>query len=118
MGDFDKHKQALDGNTTYLMRFEPGDLPPVDAFWSITMYDADRFLYPNPWQRYSIGDRTPGLQPDPDGGLTLRLSHAVPPDTSNWLPAPAGSFYLILRMYCPRAEARTWRIPALQGITT
>ncbi len=118
MGDFDAAKQPLDGSAPYLMRFEPGDLPPVDAFWSITLYDADRFLYHNTLARYAIGDRTPGLQADPDGGLTLRVSHAAPADTANWLPAPAGSFYLILRMYCPRAEARSWRIPPLQRLTT
>ena len=117
MGDFDGAKQALHGSTPYLMRFEPCDRPPVDAFWSITLYDADRFLYPNALARYSIGDRTPGLQTDPDGGLTLRVSHVAPADSANWLPAPAGSFYLILRMYCPRPEARSWRIPALQRLT-
>lgn len=114
MGDFDADKQPLHGEHGYQLRFEPGDLPPVDAFWSITMYDADRFLVPNPLQRYSIGDRTSGLQPDPDGGLTLLLGHAQPDDIRNWLPAPAGAFYVILRMYCPREEVRSWRIPPLQ----
>ncbi len=52
---------TLHGGAPYLMRFEPSDLPSVDAFWSITLYDADRFLYPNALARYSIGDRTPGL---------------------------------------------------------
>jgi hypothetical protein len=118
MGDFDGHKQALTGQHRYLMRFEAGDLPPVDAFWSITLYDADRFLYANPLARYSIGDRTPHLQRDPDGGLTLQISHSAPQETSNWLPAPTESFYLILRMYCPRDEARTWRIPALERVAT
>lgn len=118
MGDFDADKQPLHGAKPYLMRFEPGDLPPVDAFWSITMYDADRFLYPNAMKRYSIGDRTPGLRPDPDGGLTLTISHKPPNDTANWLPAPQGVFYLVLRMYCPREETRGWRIPPLQSIAT
>ena len=122
MGDFDADKQPLHGGTRYVMRFEPGDLPPVDAFWSVTMYDADRFLYPNPMGRYAIGDRTPGLQRDRDGGLSLLIGHQPPPgavsaaSTANWLPAPAGSFYLILRMYCPRPEARTWRIPPLARV--
>ena len=97
------------------MRFEAGDLPPVDAFWSITLYAADRFLYPNDFQRFSIGDRTSGLRHDPDGGLTLQIGHAAPADRSNWLPAPNGNFYLILRMYRPRPEARSWRIPPLQN---
>ena len=118
MGDFDSDKQPLHGGTRYLLRFEPGDLPPVDAFWSVTLYDADRFLYPNPIARYAIGDRTQSLQHDPDGGLSLLVGHEAPRDTSNWLPAPAGGFYLILRMYCPRAEARSWRIPALRPTST
>ncbi len=113
MGDFDAHKQPLDGQHRYTMRFVAGDLPPVDSFWSVTMYAADRFLYPNPLERFAIGDRTSGLQHDPDGSLTLIISHQRPSDTSNWLPAPLGSFYVMLRMYCPRAEARTWRIPPL-----
>jgi hypothetical protein len=69
-------------------------------------------------KRYSIGDRTPGLRPDPDGGLTLTISHKPPNDTANWLPAPQGVFYLVLRMYCPREETRGWRIPPLQSIAT
>jgi hypothetical protein len=89
----------------------------VDAFWSITLYAADRFLHPNALQRFSIGDRTPGLVRDPDGGLTLRIGSEKPADTHNWLPAPAGSFYLILRMYMPQPEARNWHIPPLQVLT-
>lgn len=116
MADFDADKQALDGRHDYLMRFEPGELPPVDAFWSITMYARDRFLYPNAMHRFSIGDRTPGLQRDPDGGLCLCIGHAAPADTRNWLPAPAGNFYLILRMYVPRPDAAHWRIPPLQRL--
>ncbi len=115
MSDFDAEKNKLDGHNRYQMRFEAGDLPPADAFWSITLYAADRFLYPNDFQRFSIGDRTPGLRHDPDGGLTLQIGHAAPADRSNWLPAPNGSFYLVLRMYLPRAETRSWRIPPLQN---
>ena len=116
MGDFDAEHQPLDGSNQYVLRFSPQDLPPVDAFWSLTLYDADRFLYANGLCRYSLGDRTRSLQHDPDGGLTLVIRHDQPAETSNWLPAPEGSFYLILRMYCPRPEARTWRIPPLQRL--
>ncbi|MCW5641619.1 MAG: DUF1254 domain-containing protein [Rhodoferax sp.] len=116
MADFDADKQLLDGRRGYLMRFEPGELPPVDAFWSITLYAEDRFLHPNALHRFSIGDRTPGLLRDPDGGLTLRIGHAAPADTRNWLPAPAAGFYLILRMYMPRPDAARWRIPPLQRL--
>ena len=116
MGDFDGQRQPLHGSRRYVMRFEPGDLPPVDAFWSLTMYDADRFLYTNPIARFSIGDRTPDLQSDPDGGLSLLIGHEAPADTRNWLPAPAGPFYVILRMYLPREEVRSWRIPPLMPL--
>ena len=80
------------------------------------MYDADRFLYANPRGRYAIGDRTHRLESDPDGGLTLVIGHQQPAESSNWLPAPVGGFYLILRMYCPQPEARTWRIPSVQRV--
>lgn len=116
MGDFDAERQPLQGSARYTLRFAPQDLPPVDAFWSVTLYDADRFLHANPLERYSLGDRTRGLKRDPDGGLTLVIGHQQPADVSNWLPAPEGGFYLILRMYCPRPEARTWRIPPLQRV--
>jgi hypothetical protein len=114
MGDFDADGQPLDGRRAYVLRFEPGELPPVDAFWSVTLYDADRFLYANALGRHSIGDRTAGLVRDADGGLSLQIGHARPPHAANWLPAPAGAFYLILRMYAPRPEVRTWPIPPLR----
>jgi hypothetical protein len=80
------------------------ELPPVEAFWSLTMYDAvNYYLVANPINRYSIGDRTPGLQYNDDGSLDLYLQPDSPgPDKeSNWLPAPAGDFRPTLRMYQP-----------------
>jgi hypothetical protein len=111
----DAAQEPLDGSRRYVMRFEADDMPPADAFWSVTLYDSDRFLYGNPIQRHAIGDRTAGLRRNADGSLEIELSHARPADTSNWLPAPPGRFYLILRMYYPREGVRTWRIPALQA---
>jgi hypothetical protein len=121
MGDFDSERQPLDGSHRYTMRFAPGEGPPVDAFWSVTLYGADRFLHPNALGRYALGDRSQGLQRDADGGLTLHIGNAPQgladgSPSPNWLPAPAGSFYLILRMYRPRPEARTWVIPPLQRL--
>ena len=96
---------ALDGANRYEPRFEHE--PPVGAFWSVTMYDdAEFYLVANPIDRYSIGDRTPGLHRDADGGLTLVLQHDEPAEAErrvNWLPTPAGGFRPILRMYEPDA---------------
>jgi len=79
----------------------------VSAFWSVTMYDdANFFLVANPINRYSIGDRTPGLERDADGGLTIVMQADEPSELSrraNWLPTPAGGFRPILRMYEPDA---------------
>jgi hypothetical protein len=119
-GHFDAEGQPLDGQHRYTLRFEPGQTPPADAFWSVTLYDADRFLYPNALARHAIGDRSPGLQADPDGGLSLHVAHTAPADgtrSAHWLPAPAGRFYLILRLYHPRDGVRGWRIPPLQRVT-
>jgi hypothetical protein len=92
----------LDGRNRYILRF--GQEPPVGAFWSITMYDLPGFyLVANPVNRYSIGDRTPSLRRASDGSITIVIQHEPPADTSNWLPAPAGPFRPLLRLYQPRA---------------
>jgi len=81
--------------------------PPVDAFWSLTMYDAtDFYLVANAIDRYSIGDRTPGLLTDDDGSVTIYIQRDAPDDDrqSNWLPTPDGRFRPLIRMYQPRAE--------------
>ncbi len=110
----------LHGSQCYTIRFAPGQLPPVDAFWSITLYSAqDYFLVPNAIDRYAIGDRTHGLVPDDDGGLTLTLQHAEPRNArarANWLPTPSDGFFLCLRAYLPRAALLdgSYRLPAPQ----
>jgi len=115
----DASGRKLDGSGCYTLRFAPGNLPPVDAFWSLTMYDSrDYMLVGNPIDRYAIGDRTPALRHDADGGLTLYIQHARPEGEAaqaNWLPAPEGDFYLCLRAYVPRAEMLDGRyaLPAL-----
>ena len=118
----DGRGRPLNGAHRYRLRFAPGALPPVDAFWSLTMYDArDYMLVDNPIDRYAIGDRTAGLRPDADGGLTLYLQHAPPTDAAahaNWLPAPAGDFYVCLRAYVPHEELLDGRyaLPALDRL--
>ncbi len=104
----DADGRPLDGAHRYLLRFAPGALPPVNAFWSVTLYSVrDYLLVENPIGRYSLGDRTPGLRYDPDGGLTVHIQHDMPLDAderANWLPAPADGFFLCLRAYLPRPE--------------
>lgn len=96
--------RPLDGTQAYTLRFETP--PPVDAFWSITMYDMPRYhLIDNPIDRYSIGDRTADLHYDRDDSLTLHLQPERPADraaAANWLPTPPGPFRPVLRMYQPR----------------
>ena len=103
MAYVDADGQALDGTRRYRLRFTPDTLPPVDAFWSLTLYaTADFMLVDNPLDRYAIGDRSRHLQWGEDGSLEIRIQHEAPADTANWLPAPAGGFYLCLRAYQPR----------------
>ena len=90
----------LDGANRYELRFVTP--PPVGAFWSVTMYDTpDFYLVDNAIDRYSIGDRTRGLRYADDGSLTIVIQHDEPADRANWLPAPAGRFRPLLRLYLP-----------------
>jgi len=117
---FEDHQgQQLNGASKYVIHFDK--LPPADAFWSITMYDMPRFrLIDNPINRYSIGDRTPGLKYNPDSSLDIYIQHASPgPDKeANWLPTPEGNFRPILRMYQPHPEALdgSYSLPPIQKV--
>lgn len=105
-----------DGSKNYVVHFAAGALPPVDAFWSITMYDNDGFQIDNPIDRYAIGDRDP-LSFGADGSLDIWVQHDNPGQdrAANWLPAPAGGFSLCLRLYAPHPEALDgrWNPPPL-----
>ncbi len=115
----DDQGEPLTGERQYVLHFDTP--PPVDAFWSITMYDVPNFyLVANPINRYSIGDRTPGLQYGADGSLDIYIQRESPgPDKeSNWLPAPDGRFRPILREYTPRPEALdgTWVVSPIRRV--
>ncbi len=93
------------------LTFPPDQLPPVDAFWSLTMYEAtsqrQHFLTENPMHRYAISDRTRGLKRNPDGSLDIWISRQDPGNgrTENWLPAPArGPYSMTLRTYLPKSD--------------
>jgi hypothetical protein len=116
----DENGQPLHGASRYELRLESP--PPVDAFWSLTMYDVpDFYLVANPIDRYSIGDRTPGLQTSPDGSVTVYLQADSPgPDReANWLPTPAGAFRPIMRMYQPQQPVLdgTYVLPAIRKVS-
>jgi hypothetical protein len=97
----DSAGRRLNGQREYVLHFPAGQLPPNDAFWSLTMTDLQGFMMRNPLNRYSVGSRS-SLAPNADGSIDIYLQRAAPVGhESNWLPAPAGSFKLMLRAYLP-----------------
>jgi hypothetical protein len=119
----DKDGQPVDASKhDYTLHFDKGALPPADAFWSLTMYDGqNKLLVANPLNRYLINSRMlPNLKLDVDGGLTLYVQHKAPGKDlqSNWLPAPNGPFYGILRLYLPKPEVTNgqWKMPLLTPV--
>ena len=119
----DGEGQRLDGSKKYSLRFASDQLPPVNAFWSLTMYEMPAsLLVANPLNRYLINSpMLPNLKRDADGGLTLLIQHDSPGSDkeSNWLPAPSGPFMMALRLYWPKPEAFTgaWKQPPLTQLS-
>lgn len=117
VGFFDGTGAPLHGDNRFVLRLDPP--PPVNAFWSLTLYSARTgFLAANPINRYSVGDRTPGIVYGENGELSVYIQHEMPVDPAeraNWLPAPTEPYYLIIRYYSPRAPLLTgdWLPPAL-----
>jgi hypothetical protein len=114
----DADGDRLAGEQAYVLHFEADELPPVAAFWSITMYDAEGFQVANELDRFAIGDRDP-LTFNADGSLDIWLQHDNPgPErTSNWLPAPGGPLGVTMRLYAPDREILdgTWTPPAVRA---
>ena len=121
----DAEGKPLDGRGRYVLRFQPGRLPPAQAFWSLTMYEVTpegrAFFTDNPLSRYAIGDRSKGLVYGADGSLEIVLQHDRPAsgNEANWLPAPAGPMRLVLRAYEPSPALLdgSWRAPAVQRVS-
>ncbi len=118
--------EPLDGSkNNYTLTFPAGQFPPVNAFWSVTMYDGKtQLLIENPINRYLINSpMLPGMKMNPDGSLTLYIQNKSPgaDKDSNWLPAPNGDIYLVMRLYWPKTGAPsilppgngTWKPPAI-----
>jgi hypothetical protein len=115
----DTSGHALSGISKYTVHFAKGGLPPVKAFWSMTMYDLpQQLLVANSINRYLINSpMLPDLKPDADGGITLYVQHDSPgkEKESNWLPAPSGPFFVVLRCYLPTAAILNgeWKQPPI-----
>jgi hypothetical protein len=120
----DADGQKLNGANAYTLRFAPGQTPPVNAFWSLTMYELPAsLLVANPINRYLINSpMLPQLKRDADGGLTLVVQNESPgkDKQANWLPAPKGPFIMFMRLYWPKPEAaeRKWTAPLLQRMAS
>jgi hypothetical protein len=116
--------KPLDGadSTKYVMHFAKGQTPPVDGFWSLTMYDDQYFFYANPLNKYTVSPRDP-LKYNADGSLDIYVQHDSPGSKweGNWLPAPAARFILMLRMYWPKEKPPSildgsWKSPPVTPI--
>ncbi len=114
--------KKYNGAHKYVMRFEKGKLPPVNGFWSLTMYNAQYFFVDNPLNRYTLSQRD-ALKTNPDGSVDLYIQHESPgkDKESNWLPAPAGDFILMMRLYWPKDTPPSlidgsWKIPEAKEV--
>jgi len=115
--DFDSKGERLNGGNRYTVTFAKGGLPPVNGFWSLTLYNKAHLFEPNPLNRYSLGTKSKSLQYDAKGSLTLYYQHDSPgkDKESNWVPAPPDEFSLYIRSYWPKAEILEgrWTPPAV-----
>jgi hypothetical protein len=106
--------KPLNGDSAYVLHFGKSTMPPVNAFWSITLYDGDGFQVPNSLNRFAVSSWMP-FKYDPDGSLVLYFQNTSPgaDKEANWLPAPRGAFNLTMRLYAPRDDALTgkWKPP-------
>ena len=112
----DADGNPLNGNNKYMLHFEKGKTPPANAFWSLTMYDPDGYFVDNPINRYTLGDRS-NLKVNEDKAIDIYIQKDNPGKDieANWLPAPEGSFNLLLRVYWPKEEMinRRWNPPTV-----
>jgi hypothetical protein len=112
----DEAGKPLNGASKYTIHFDKAILPPVQAFWSITLYDSEGFQVANTLNRFAVSSWMP-FKYNPDGSLDLYFQNESPGANkeANWLPAPKGAFNLCMRLYAPKADALTgkWNPPAI-----
>jgi hypothetical protein len=123
--DVDGDGRKLSGTNKYVLHFDKGQTPPVNGFWSITMYDPEFFFCPNSQNRFTVSPRDK-LKYNADGSLDLYFQHESPgtDKQANWLPAPKGEFILMMRLYWPKETdpsilppgSGTWTIPAVKMV--
>jgi hypothetical protein len=115
----DEAGRALSGANQYVIHFDKANLPPVGAFWSITLYDDDGFQVPNALNRFAVSSWMP-FKFNTDGSLDLYFQNENPgkDKEANWLPAPKGAFTLTMRLYAPLPDALTgkWNPPAVMKV--
>jgi hypothetical protein len=118
----DADGQLLNGAHRYTLHFGPGQLPPANSFWSLTMYaEPSKLMVANPIDRYLLNSTMLAqFKRDADGGLILLIQHTSPgkDDEANWLPTPAGPFSMMMRLYWPQAAALdgSWKAPSLKQV--
>jgi hypothetical protein len=116
--DTDSERKQLDGNSSYVVTFAKGQVPPVKGFWSLTLYNEYHFFAPNALKRFSLGTKNKSLKYDSDGSLTIYLGAKSPGEEkeSNWLPAPKGTFSLWIRAYWAENAILdgTWQPPVVK----
>ena len=118
--DLDSSGMQLQGARSYAITFAAGQEPPVNGFWSLTLYNADHLFHPNGLKRYSLGTKNQDLKRNADGSLTLYASAASPgaDREGNWLPAPNGPFSLYIRAYWGQAAILdgSWQPPKVEAV--
>lgn len=119
--DDDSSGKSLDGSATYAVTFPKDEQPPVDGFWSLTLYNKEHFFFPNPLHRFSLGTKNKQLQLNADGSLTLYVGSRSPgkDKESNWLPAPAEHFSLYIRAYWGKQGTvdGSWKPPMVHKVS-
>jgi hypothetical protein len=118
----DAEGKPYDGTNMYVMHFDKGQFPPVNGFWSLTMYNAGYFFVDNPLNRYTLSSRNT-FNPNADGSVDLYIQHENPGGNkeANWLPAPADKFVLMMRLYWPKDKNPSildgsWKPPAVKQV--
>ena len=117
----DADGKPYSGENKYVMHFNKGEMPPVDGFWSLTMYNGEYFFVENPLNRYNVSSRSK-FKTNPDGSVDVYIQNESPgkDKEANWLPAPKDKFVLMLRLYWPKEKPPSildgsWKIPPVKA---